>query len=149
MPRVLGQGTVRLGRICLRGSIAPVELGATRGGELTIGDGSYLNQGCSIVSTLRIDIGEGVRIADFVAIYDTDYHPVDQASEIRQAPVVIEDNVWIGRGAIVLPGVRIGTHSVVAAGAVVTTDVPERTLVAGSPARAVRALAAEDGWRRP
>jgi maltose O-acetyltransferase len=56
--------------------------------------------------------------------------------------------VWIGRSAIILPGVTIGDNAVVAAGAVVTKDVPDATLVAGNPARVVRTLVVDDGWRR-
>jgi maltose O-acetyltransferase len=62
--------------------------------------------------------------------------------------VHIGDNVWIGRSAIILPGVTIGDNAVVAAGAVVTKDVPDATLVAGNPARVVRTLVVDDGWRR-
>jgi acetyltransferase-like isoleucine patch superfamily enzyme len=62
--------------------------------------------------------------------------------------VHIGDNVWIGRSAIILPGVTIGDNAVVAAGAVVTKDVEEATLVAGNPARVVRTLVVDDGWRR-
>jgi len=89
-----------------------------------------------------------VMVSDLVAIHDTLFHAVDEGASPRVAPVVIEDNVWIGRGAIVLPGVVIGSHSVVGAGAVVTRNIPERTVVAGNPARVVRTLSASDGFRR-
>jgi acetyltransferase-like isoleucine patch superfamily enzyme len=62
---------------------------------------------------------------------------------------VIEDNVWIGRAAIVLPGVTVGRHSVVAAGAIVVDDVPPRSVVAGSPARVVSTFDCPDDWVRP
>jgi acetyltransferase-like isoleucine patch superfamily enzyme len=61
---------------------------------------------------------------------------------------VLGDNVWIGRAAIVLPGVTIGDHSMVAAGSVVTKDVPPRVVVAGNPAKVVREITASDEWRR-
>jgi acetyltransferase-like isoleucine patch superfamily enzyme len=64
------------------------------------------------------------------------------------APVRIRRNVWIGRNAIVLPGVTIGDHAVVAAGSVVLRDVPARALVAGSPATVRRELRAGDDWVR-
>ena len=60
----------------------------------------------------------------------------------------IGSNVWLGRGAIVLPGVTIGDHAVVAAAAVVARDVPPRTVVAGNPATSLRTLEASDDWRR-
>jgi len=68
---------------------------------------------------------------------------------VRTAPVTIGRNVWIGRGAVLLPGVTIGDHAVVAAGAIVTKDVPAAAVVAGNPARVVRDLGViDDDWRR-
>lgn len=119
------------------------------GGSLTIGERVFVNQGATIVAHVSISIGDDCRIGDYVGIYDTDYHPVEQGAEVRRAPVVIGRNVWLGRGAIVLPGVTIGDHAVVGAGSVITSDVPARTLVAGNPAKPIRELSAEDGWRRP
>lgn len=148
LPVVYSEGNVKLGRVALRGMIAPVELGATAGGTLAIGDRVFINQGATITATLSIEIGDDTRIGDFAAIYDSDHHPVEQGAEVRRAPVSIGRNVWIARAATVLPGVTIGDHAVVAAGAVVTDDVPARTLVAGNPARVIRTLHAEDGWRR-
>ena len=148
LPKLHAGGSVELGRIALRGTVAPVELGATEGGSLTVGDRTFINQGASVVASAQIEIGRDVRIGDFAAVYDSDHHPIDQVTPTRTAPVRIENNVWLGRGAIVLPGVVIGTHAVVGAGAVVTSDVTERTLVVGNPARAVRELQAEPGWRR-
>jgi acetyltransferase-like isoleucine patch superfamily enzyme len=149
-PVVHGGGRVQVGRLALRCTPAPVELGAMPGGELTIGDRVFINQGSTIVAYRSISIGDDCRIGDYVGIYDTDHHPVEQGAEVRLAPVMVGRNVWIARGAIVLPGVSIGDHAVVGAGAVVASDVPPRALVAGNPARVVReGLAAEDGWRRP
>ena len=149
LPVVHGGGTCTLGRVALRGFVAPVEIGALRDAELSIGDRTFINQGSSIVASLSIAIGTDVRIGDFVAIYDSAHHPLEEGGETQRAPVVVGANAWIARGAIVLPGVTIGRHAVVAANSVVTDDVPQRTLVAGSPARIVRSLTASDGWRRP
>jgi acetyltransferase-like isoleucine patch superfamily enzyme len=148
-PRIHAAGSVRLGRIALRCRIAPVELGAERGGTLSIADRTFINQGASLVASHLIEVGPDVRIGDFAAVYDSDHHPIDQLTPITVAPVRIEHNAWLGRGAIVLPGSVIGAHAVVAAGAVVRGNVPPRTLVAGNPARAVRELSADDDWRRP
>ncbi|WP_165251625.1 DapH/DapD/GlmU-related protein [Adlercreutzia sp. ZJ304] len=63
------------------------------------------------------------------------------SSSLEPAPIHIEDDVWIGSGAIVLPGVRIGRGSVVAAGAVVTKDVPSMTVVGGIPAKPIKRIA--------
>jgi acetyltransferase-like isoleucine patch superfamily enzyme len=140
---------VILGRVALRGRLAPIELGANAGGRLSIGDRTFINQGASIVATSRIEIGDDVRIGDFVGIYDSDFHPMDEISESRRAPVKIGNNVWLARGAIILPGVEIGDHAVIGAGSVVTTSVPDRTLAAGNPAQIIRRLSASAGWRRP
>jgi len=148
LPVVHTGGRARIGRLAVRGFTAPVELGAVDGGELTIGDRVFVNQGASIVASLSITIGDDVRIGDHVGVYDSNHHPIEQGADVRRAPVAIGRNAWLARGAIVLPGVTIGEHAVVAAGAVVTGDVPARTLVAGNPARAVRALRADEGWRR-
>jgi acetyltransferase-like isoleucine patch superfamily enzyme len=149
LPIVHGGGECRLGRLALRGDTTPVEIGALKGGRLEIGDRSFVNQGASIVASLSITIGEDARIGDFAAVYDSDHHPVEEGAEVRRAPVVLGRNVWLARGAIVLPGVTVGDHAVVAAGAVVAADVPARTLVAGNPAKPVRELSASTTWRRP
>jgi acetyltransferase-like isoleucine patch superfamily enzyme len=149
LPVVYGGGCCRLGRLALRGRTVPVELGAVAGGELAVGDGCFFNQGSSVVASLSITLGEHVRVGDYAAVYDSDQHPVEQGTPVRRAPVSIGRNVWLARGAVVLPGSTIGDHAVVAAGAIVSGEVPARTLVAGSPARVVRALAADDEWRRP
>jgi acetyltransferase-like isoleucine patch superfamily enzyme len=149
LPSIYARGRVRLGRVALRGRLVPVELGALAGAVLEIGDGTFINQGASIVANERIVIGKNVRIGDFVAIYDTDHHPVDELTPTQMAPVTVGDDVWIGRGAILLPGSSIGEYAVVAAGAVVSGAVPARTLVAGAPARHLRDLSAASGWRRP
>jgi acetyltransferase-like isoleucine patch superfamily enzyme len=117
-------------------------------GRLTIGAGVYLNQGVTIHSALSIEIADDVMIGDLVAIYDTNFHAVDLDAGVVNRPVTIGRNAWIGRGALILPGVSIGEHSVVAAGAVVTEDVPPRSLAAGNPARVVRELRASDGFKR-
>ena len=149
LPVVYGGGEARIGRLALRGMTARVELGALPGGRLVVGDRVFVNQGASLVAHLSITIGDDVRVGDHVGIYDTDHHPVEQGRDARRAPVMIGRNVWLARGALVLPGVTIGDHAVVAAGAVVTEDVPPRTLVAGNPAHAIRELRADEGWRRP
>ena len=147
MVRNLGKMTI--GRsVRIIGRQFPVGLSTGPAGRLEIGDGVLLNQGCSIHAEELVRIGNYVMVADLVAIHDTTFHAVDEGASPRIAPVVIENNVWIGRGAIVLPGVVIGRHSVVGAGAVVTDDVPERSVVVGNPARVVRRVTASDGFRR-
>lgn len=118
------------------------------GAEIRAGDNFGLNYGVEIYAAKSITMGDNTMIGDMVTIYDTDFHRIDEGSDPRVAPVTIGDNVWLGRGALILPGVTIGDHSIVAAGAVVTKDVAARTVVAGNPARVVREIIASDDWRR-
>lgn len=111
-----------------------------RGACLTLGN-SYINSGTVIACANRITIGDGVAIARNVMIYDSDHHDVlDEHNNVlnHSKPIVIEDHVWIGVGAIILKGVTIGEGAVVAAGAVVTHDVPAGCMVAGNPARIIK-----------
>ena len=89
-----------------------------------------------------VTIGDRVLIASHVVITSR-AHPIElpRFGVTKDAPIRIEDDVWIGAGAIVLPGVTVGAGAVIAAGAVVTHDVPPRTVVAGVPARTVREIA--------
>ena len=108
------------------------------GYNIRLGDGVFLNFGCVLLDSILIDIGAGTQIGPAVQIYGAD-HPRDP--EQRRAglefgqPVKIGANVWVGGGAIILPGVTIGDDAIVGAGAVVTRDVPDGATVAGSPAR--------------
>lgn len=136
------------GRLAVRSGVARCELGAMNGGRLDVGARVFVNQGASIVASTLIVIGDDVRVGDFAAIYDTDYHQVDASRPVKHAPVLISANVWLGRAVIVLPGSKIGEHSVVAAGSVVRGEIPERVLVAGNPAQVVRKLRIPEGWRR-
>lgn len=110
---------------------------------ITIGDGVFINSGCLFDLSAPIVIGGGVQLAYQVALI-TGGHGIgpaeSRAGEHRPASIHIGVGSWIGARAVILPGVRIGAGSVVAAGAVVTRDVPANTLVAGVPARVVRTL---------
>ena len=125
-----------------------VQFGPGPEGRLRMGDRVALNQGANIFASTLVDIGDNVQFGDLSAVYDTDFHEVDQGGGVRRAPVTIERNVWIGRSALVLPGVSIGESSVVAAGAIVTSSVPAACLVAGAPARVVREIRSSPGYVR-
>lgn len=108
---------------------------------LTIGDRTYLNFNTTVIASERIEIGAECAIAWNVSIMDTDFHLLfadDEKPPVAKDPVKIGDRVWIGTGATVLKGVRIGDGAVVAAHAVVSRDVPPQCLVAGSPARVIK-----------
>lgn len=110
------------------------------GMNLRIGRNVFVNQGCRLDDIGGIEIGDDVMLGPGVRLISSG-HPRDPALRRRQvttAPIVVGRNVWIGGGATILQGVTIGDDAVVAAGAVVTADVPPAVLVAGVPARIVK-----------
>ncbi len=110
-------------------------------GLLKIGNRVFINVGTTISAYSQVVIGNNVLIGNDVAIYDSDFHGLEQRDcPAPPAPVTIEDNVWIATRAIILKGVTLGQGSVVAAGSVVTRSVPPYTLVGGVPARVIRSL---------
>lgn len=148
-PRVRNSGEMSIGpRVRIHGRQFSVSLTTGASGRLVIGHRVMINQGATIHAEESVTIGDDVLISDLVAIYDTDFHAVDEGAGVRVLPVCIDSNSWVGRSAIILPGVHIGEHAVVAAGAVVTKDVPARAVVAGNPARVIREVRASDTFRR-
>jgi len=113
------------------------------GENIHIGDHVYLNILCNILDCNMVSIGNHVMIGPSAQIYtaahDLQAEARNQGWEVAK-PIIIEDNVWIGGSAILLPGVRIGQNAVVGAGAVVTRSVPANTIVAGNPARVIREI---------
>ena len=113
------------------------------GQNIYIGDHVYLNVLCTILDCNEVHIGHHVMIGPAVQIYCA-AHLLQAEARIQgwevAKPIVIEDNVWLGGGAILLPGVRIGRNAVVGAGAVVSRSVPANTVVAGNPARVIREI---------
>ncbi|MBM7460573.1 sugar O-acetyltransferase [Rhodococcus coprophilus] len=113
------------------------------GYQITIGPRTFVNFGAVMLDVARISIGADVQIGPNVQLL-TPTHPLD--AELRRAkweaaePITIGDNVWLGGGVIVCPGVTIGENTVVGAGAVVTRDLPRNVVAAGVPARVVRQI---------
>jgi maltose O-acetyltransferase len=118
----------------------------TYGQNIHMGDHVFLNQLCYIIDNNEVRFGNHVMVGPGVHIYTAAHllraEPRNQGLEVAK-PIVIEDNVWLGGGAILLPGVTIGRNAVVGAGAVVTRDVPTNTVVAGNPARVIREIEQE------
>lgn len=127
-------------------------------GHCTIGNFTLMN-GALVMAEEEITIGKHCLISWNVGLADSDFHPIEPALRIQDTiacsvyypnkperpkietkPIHIGDNVWIGMNAIVLKGVTIGNNSIVAAGSVVTKDVPPNTIVAGNPARIVKEI---------
>jgi acetyltransferase-like isoleucine patch superfamily enzyme len=115
--------------------------------KIIFGENVTMNYDCHIGAIHRVELGNNVMLASRVYITDhfhgsTEWEdlivPPAHRRLVSKGPVVIEDDVWIGEGAVILPGVRIGKNSVVGANAVVTKDVPPFSVVAGVPAKVIR-----------
>lgn len=115
------------------------------GDNISVGDRTFVNFGLTALDVVPIRIGADVQIGPHVQLL-TPIHPLDAEPRRqkweRAEPIAIGDNVWLGGGVIVLPGVTIGADTVVGAGAVVTRDLPAGVLAVGNPARVVRSLTA-------
>jgi acetyltransferase-like isoleucine patch superfamily enzyme len=116
------------------------------GGRIVLGDGSHLHERVTITAQSSVVLGERVMVSRNVHISDHDHRfddpdvPIMDQGMRPSRPIVIGDGAWIGHGAVVLPGVRIGRNAVVGANAVVTRDVPDRSVAVGQPARVVRTV---------
>ena len=131
-------------------------LHANWGKNTHLGDGVYANFNLTLVDDTDIYIGDHVMIGPNVTI-ETGTHPV--CPELRERgvqynlPVIIGANVWIGAGAILLPGVRVGENSVIGAGSLVNKDIPANVVAVGSPCRVLREITQRDreyyhkGWK--
>ena len=119
-------------------------IAVTENGELRVGHHSGFS-GVSIYCTTRIVIGSYVNCGGNVSIWDTDFHPQEvdarrrhDISKIKNAPITIGDDVFIGAQSLILKGVSIGEGSIIAAGSVVTKNVPAREIWGGNPARLIK-----------
>jgi maltose O-acetyltransferase len=117
------------------------------GSYITIGAGTFVNYDCVMLDVAPIRIGAACQIATRVQLV-TPTHPIDPEPRRAQwesaEPITIADNVWLGSGAIVCPGVTIGENTVVGAGAVVTRDLPAGVVAAGTPAKVLREIGEAD-----
>ncbi|UBF25968.1 sugar O-acetyltransferase [Kovacikia minuta CCNUW1] len=113
------------------------------GSNIYVGDRFYMNYGCVILDCNTVQIGNDVLCAPYVQIY-TAYHPTDPTVRLTgrelAAPIVIGNNVWIGGGVIICPGVTIGDNTTIGAGSVVTKDIPANVIAVGNPCRVVRSI---------
>lgn len=131
------------------------------GGRIQIGDDSFVGYGSRIWSGSDVTIGNRVLISHSVTVMDNLTHPIEpgarhehfraiastgfpQDIDLRDRPISIEDDAWIGCQCVILRGVTIGRGAVVGAGSVVRQDVPAFTIVSGNPAAVVRELTAEE-----
>lgn len=134
-----GRTRLELGEHCRLGRGTLFE---TCGGRITLGSHVRINAGSLVVSYASVTIGNGCLIGEYVSIRDAD-HGTSPDAPIRSqdhvsAPIVIGDDVWIARGAVILKGVTIGNGAVIAANSVVNRDVEANSIVGGVPARLLR-----------
>ncbi len=117
------------------------------GKHVHLGSHVYVNYNLTLVDDTHIYIGDHVMIAPNVVIA-TGTHPIHPELRRKEAqynlPVHIQDNVWLGAGCLVMPGVTIGENSVIGAGSVVTKDIPENVVAVGNPCRVLRDISEKD-----
>jgi maltose O-acetyltransferase len=122
------------------------------GSQVSVGEYTFINYDCVMLDVVPIHIGSACQFGPRVQLM-TAVHPVDPVTRRSGwqygRPIVIGDNVWIGGGAIVCPGVTIGADSVVGAGSVVTRDIPPGVVAAGNPARVLREIDETDRLEPP
>jgi maltose O-acetyltransferase len=112
------------------------------GSNILLGERVYFNFNCVVLDVCRVTVGDYTLFGPAVQIY-TATHPMNAALRRKQEfakPVEVGSDVWVGGGAILCPGVRVGPRSVIGAGSVVTRDIPEGVFAAGNPCRVIRAI---------
>ncbi|EGT5474124.1 TPA: sugar O-acetyltransferase [Clostridioides difficile] len=113
------------------------------GYNIHVGENFFANYDCIFLDVCKIEIGDNVMLAPNVQIY-TAYHPID--AQLRNSgieygsPIKIGDNVWIGGGVIITPGITIGDNVVIGTGSVVTKDIPPNTVAVGNPCRVIKKI---------
>jgi acetyltransferase-like isoleucine patch superfamily enzyme len=123
-------GTAEFGdKLTFLGGMLPTSVVCYEHARLLVGNETQFNYGVSLEAWESVQIGARCMFASFVRVSDRDGQ--------RIAPIIIEDDVWVAHGAILLPGVRIGARSVVSAGSIVSQDVPPDSLAMGNPARSM------------
>jgi len=141
-----GCGEVVFGEgVSLHGTVVPIELVTYTSGRIEIGNRTFINYGSSIAARASVKIGSDCHLGHYTFVMDNDQHDVARHMELPPSdPVIVEDHVWIGSKAIILPGVRSGSRAVIGAGSIVTKDIPPGCVAAGNPARVLRHLAERD-----
>lgn len=110
------------------------------GYNIFAGDNIYMGYNCTILDIAKVEIGDNCMMGPNVGIYTSTHsiRPENRNKGGYASPIKIKDNVWIGGSCVVLPGVTINNNSVVAAGSIVTKDVPADSIVAGNPAKVIK-----------
>lgn len=135
-PKVINKGGRLIAENCQFFTGVRMEIGEH--GLITIGNGTYLNRNTLIIALEEVSIGKDCMISWDVIIMDSDLHGRTVADKPSSKPVRIGNKVWIGCRSILLKGVTIGDDAMIAAGSIVTKDVPPLAIVGGNPARILR-----------
>ena len=117
------------------------------GFNIEVGKNFFANYNCTILDVAKVKIGDNCQFAPNVAVYTAGHpiHPVSRNSQYEYGiSVTIGDNVWIGGNSVIVPGVHIGSNTVIGAGSVVTKDIPDWVIAAGNPCRVIRKITEED-----
>lgn len=117
------------------------------GSHIEVGKNFFANYNCTIIDVAKVKIGDNCQMAPNVAIYTAGHpvHPVSRNSMYEYGiEVTIGDNVWIGGNTVILPGVHIGSNTVIGAGSVVTKDIPDWVIAAGNPCKVIREITEAD-----
>ena len=141
--RNYGNGKKPLKIIMEKGSSIKYNVIIQGKGKLIIGENTYISHGSIIGVNDSITIGKNVMIAQNVSIRDTDHSFSDLDKPMIQqgittAPILIEDNVWIGHGAVITKGIKISSGAIIGANAVITKDVEQNAIMGGVPAKLIR-----------
>ena len=149
IPDINNLGNIQLGEACIFRSYRLTQrLSVWKGASLTIGKQCFFNDAVTLCATVKISIGDYVKIGDQVHIYDSDFHQVTADQDVFQKPVVIGNNVWLGAKSMILAGSTIGDNSVIAAGSIVKGEIPANCVAAGTPAKVLKTFETPVGWVR-
>ncbi|HEY9724362.1 MAG TPA: acyltransferase [Oscillatoriaceae cyanobacterium] len=147
-PDISNDGELHVGRgFTLISNLAKCSLGIYENAWIRIGENVVINNGTILSARRGIEIGDGTGIGYHCLFLDSDGHPLAPGLPINEAPIRIGKHVWIASRATILAGVTIGDFAVVAAGAVVTKDVPPYAVVGGVPAKVIKVLDKDIQWR--
>ena len=137
---VVGSGNVKIGAKSRIGDLA--EFTTNNNGVIRIGREVRLNRGATVCADMEVSIGDFSMVGEFVSIRDAN-HGIARGELVRSQPleakpIRIGSDVWVGRGACILPGVTIGDGAIIGANSIVTKDVPAHCIAAGIPAKVIR-----------
>jgi len=156
--RITNYGSITIGnKVIINSSLSSSELGfypktilhTSQTGKIIIEEGTGISNTC-INSRCLIKIGKNVRIGAGVKLYDNDFHDLSNLRDdnndslIPAEPIIIEDNVFIGAGSIILKGVKIGKGAIIGAGSLVTKEIGDNEMWAGNPARCIKKITRKD-----